>query len=252
MLLPSADRFLALLAERLCPRRSPPARGAMAHRQPQRRRGTPRLAGLLLSLAAAGALAQPRESVEGVHYQPLPQPVPTEAAADKIEVRELFWYGCPECATLEPLLTQWRNGVTGDLVFVRMPVVWNDLMALHARLFYTARALEAEDRLSQAAYRAVGEQQNPLRTPEQIKALFLANGIAADAFEAAWSSEAVSTAVEAARARSGDYGSGKLPAVIVNGRFAITHNAKVTDHVELNIAINNLIRKLREQRRGEF
>ncbi|MEY3660730.1 MAG: thiol:disulfide interchange protein DsbA/DsbL [Pseudohongiellaceae bacterium] len=247
MLLPSADRLLALLAERLNPRRLPPPQGQAA-----RRHGTSRLAGLLLSLVAACTLAQPRESVEGVHYQPLPQPVPTEAAADKIEVRELFWYGCPECATLEPLLTQWRNGVTGDLVFVRMPVVWNDLMALHARLFYTARALEAEDRLSQAAYRAVGEQQNPLRTPEQIKALFLANGIAADAFEAAWSSEAVSTAVEAARARSGDYGSGKLPAVIVNGRFAITHNAKVTDHVELNIAINNLIRKLREQRRGEF
>ncbi len=247
MLLPSADRLLALLAERLNPRRLPLPQGQAA-----RRHGTSRLAGLLLSLVAACTLAQPRESVEGVHYQPLPQPVPTEAAADKIEVRELFWYGCPECATLEPLLTQWRNGVTGDLVFVRMPVVWNDLMALHARLFYTARALEAEDRLNQAAYRAVGEQQNPLRTPEQIKALFLANGIAADAFEAAWSSEAVSTAVEAARARSGDYGSGKLPAVIVNGRFAITHNAKVTDHVELNIAINNLIRKLREQRRGEF
>ncbi len=224
--------------------------------RPGRRSGLPLgglvLGGLLLWLGAAGTLAQPRESVEGVHYQPLPQPVPTEASADKIEVRELFWYGCPECATLEPLLTQWRDGVTGDLVFVRMPAVWNALMALHARLFYTARALEAEDRLSRAAYRAISEQQNPLRTEEQVKALFLANGIEAGAFDAAWSSEAVTTAVEAARQRSAGYGSNKLPMVIVNGRYSITHNARVTDHIELNIAINNLIRKLREQRRGEF
>lgn len=207
---------------------------------------------LLLTCAATTLNAQPRESVEGVHYQPLAKTVPTEAAADKIEVRELFWYGCQECSTLEPLMTQWRNGVTGDLVFVRMPAVWNDLMALHARLFYTGRTLEIEDRINQAAFRAVQEQQNPLRNEEQIKAFFIANGVAAEDFDKAWNAEAVTTAVQQARLRSTDYGVSKLPSVIVNGRYVVAQNAKVFNHIELNIAINNLIRKLREQRRGEF
>lgn len=207
---------------------------------------------LLLACFTLTANAQPRESVEGVHYQALAKVVPTETAADKIEVRDVFWYGCQQCSTLEPIMTQWRNGVTGDLVFARMPAVWNDLMALHARIYYTGRELKAEDRIHQAAFRAIHEQQNPLRTEAEIKTFFVANGIAAEAFDTAWNSEAVTTAVQQARLRTADYGIDKLPSVIINGRYQVTHNAKVFNHVELNIAVNNVIRSLRDERRSDF
>jgi thiol:disulfide interchange protein DsbA len=212
----------------------------------------PLLSCFALSAFPLTALAQPRETVEGVHYQALPKEVPTENAVDKIEVREVFWYGCQECSTLEPMMTDWRDGVTGDLVFARMPAVWNDLMALHARIYYTGRALDAEDRINQAAFRAVQEQQNPLRNEEQIKAFFLANGVEAAAFDTAWNSEDVLAAVQQARLRTGDYGIDKLPSVILNGRYKVTHNAKVFNHIELNITVNNVIRNLREERRSDF
>ncbi len=197
--------------------------------------------------------AQPVEAEKGVHYSELVEVVPTDSgAADKIEVREIFWYGCHECSTLEPIMTQWRDGVTGDLVFVRMPAVWNDLMALHARIFYTGRELQAEDRIHQAAFHAIQEQQNPLRTEEQIKTFFLSNGVTPEAFDAAWSADTVSAAVEQARLRTADYGADKLPSVILNGRYKVTHNAKVGDHIELNIIVNDVIRQLRDERRSDF
>ena len=213
---------------------------------------TTRLLFLILALFALPAIAQPRETVEGVHYQTLKTPVPTGIAEDKIEVREVFWYGCQECSTLEPIMTQWRNGVTGDLVFARMPAVWNDLMALHARIYYTGIELKVEDRINQAAYRAIHEQQNPLRTEAQIKAFFVANGVMAEAFDAAWSAEKVTAAVQQARLRTTDYGVDKLPSMILNGRYKVTENAKVFNHVELNIIVNNLIRSLRDERRSDF
>jgi thiol:disulfide interchange protein DsbA len=179
--------------------------------------------------------------------------VPTDnGAADKIEVREVFWYGCQECSTLEPIMTDWRDFVTGDLVFVRMPAVWNDLMALHARIYYTGRELKAEDRINKAAFRAFHEQQNPLRNLEQAKALFLDNGVTAEAFDTAWNAEAVTAAVDQARIRTADYGIDKLPTMILNGRYKVVHNAQVFNHVELNIAINNVIRNLRDERRSDF
>lgn len=207
---------------------------------------------LLLACCTLTATAQPRESVEGVHYTALPKTVPTDAAADKIEVREMFWYGCPECSTLEPLMTEWRDSVVGDRTFVRMPAVWNDLMGLHARIYYTGIALAAEDRIHQAAFRAIHEQQNPLRTETQIKDFFVANGVDAAAFEAAWNSETVTAAVQQARLRTADYGLDKLPSIIMNGRYKITHNAKVFNHIELNIAVNNVVRTLRDERRSDF
>lgn len=208
---------------------------------------------LLLSCLALSATAQPRESVEGVHYFALQEPVPTDnGAEDKIELREVFWYGCKECSTLEPMMTDWRDGTTGDLVFVRMPAVLNELMSLHARIYYTGRELKIEDRINQAAYRAIQEEQNPLRNEEQIQAFFEANGVKADAFAAAWNSEAVSAAVQMATQRTKDYAIDKLPSMIVNGRYKLTHNAKLFNHVELNIGVNNVIRKLREERRANI
>lgn len=209
---------------------------------------------LLLSCFALSATAQPRESIEGVHYVALPQPVPTDIGApDRIEIREVFWYGCQECSTLEPMMTKLRNdAVKGDLVFVRMPAVWNELMSLHARIYYTGLELKLEDRINQAAYRALHQQQNPLRNEAQVKAFFLENGVAEDAFTAAWNSEAVTAAVARASQRTADYAIDKLPAMIMNGRYRITHNAQVFDHVELNIAVNNVIRNLRNERRTDF
>lgn len=207
---------------------------------------------LLLTCLTFAATAQPREAVEGMHYQALATPVPTSTDADHIEVRDIFWYGCPDCSTLEPLMTEWRSGVTGDLVFVRMPAIWNDLMALHARIFFTGRALEAEDRIHQGAFRAIHEQGNPLRNEQQIREFFVTNGIAAEAFETAWNSEEVIAAVDDARLRTADYDIQKLPAVIVGGRYKVLHNAKVFNHVEFNIAFNNVIFKMRVERRPDF
>jgi thiol:disulfide interchange protein DsbA len=206
---------------------------------------------LLLSCLALNAVAQPRDSVEGEHYFALPVPVPPDNPADdKIELREVFWYGCKECSTLEPMLSAWRDGTTGDLEFVRMPAVLNELMGLHARIYYTGRELKIEDRINQAAYHAIQEEQNPLRNEEQVRAFFEANGVQAEAFAAAWNSEAVNEAVQGATQRTQDYAIDKLPSLIVNGRFKLTHNAKLFNHVELNIGANNVIRKLREERRA--
>jgi protein dithiol oxidoreductase (disulfide-forming) len=207
---------------------------------------------LLLASFALGATAQPRESVEGVHYFALPKEVPTGLESDKIEVREVFWYGCKECSTLEPMLTEWRDGVTGDLVFARMPAVWNDLMALHARIYYTGVTLNVADRINQAAFRAVQEQQRPLRNEAEIKAFFIENGVSAEDFDKTWNAPEVIAAVDEARLRTSDYGVDKLPSVILNGRYKIVENEKVFNHVELNIAMNNLIRTLRDERRSDF
>jgi thiol:disulfide interchange protein DsbA len=209
---------------------------------------------ILLALAcfSLAVTAQPRESIEGVHYQTLPAPVPTDTEEDVIEVRDVFWYGCPECSTLAPMMTEYRDGVRGDVKMVRMPAVSNDIMATHARIYYTAIKVDAEDRIHAAAFSAIHEHNNPLRTDAEIRELFLANGINAAAFESAWNAEDVIAAVQLARLRTSDYGIDKLPALIVGGRYRVTENDQVFNHIELNIAANLVIHRLREERRSDF
>ncbi len=59
----------------------------------------------LIWLLGSFALVQAQEAPyqAGVHYVVLPTPAAT-ADPDKIEVAELFWYGCPHCYTLNPMV----------------------------------------------------------------------------------------------------------------------------------------------------
>ena len=211
---------------------------------------------LLLLLIISGysliTMAQPRESVEGIHYQALEIPVPTETDADRIEVREIFWYGCAECFTLEPIMSDWGEGVRGDLLLSRTPAIWNEVMAVHAKIYYTAIAVNAEDRIHRAAFQALHEENNPLRTETQIRDFFMANNVDSETFNSAWNSEEVASALQQASVRTSDYGIDKLPSIIVNGRFKITHNEKIFNHIEMNIAVNLLVRRLRDERRSDF
>ena len=58
------------------------------------------LFGFALALPAAA-----QSDIEGL-YQKLPTPQPT-SDPDRVEVVEVFWYGCPHCNRFQPYLEAW-------------------------------------------------------------------------------------------------------------------------------------------------
>ena len=75
---------------------------------------------------------------EGIHYQTLAKPVVT-SGQEKIEVVELFWYGCPHCDSLDPALKVWVERLPADVNFVQIPVVFGRSWEMHARIFWVAK-----------------------------------------------------------------------------------------------------------------
>src|SRR5690554_2692579 len=92
---------------------------------------------LLASLFAfvASAWAQPALYMEGVHYEAIAKPVRTVDPA-KIEVAEVFWYGCPHCYAYEPFIYNWNQQVADDVVFVHSPGMWNEMMETYPQIYY--------------------------------------------------------------------------------------------------------------------
>ena len=78
---------------------------------------------------------------EGTHYTRLVPTQPTFGGADKIEVVEFFWYGCPSCFEFEPIVNRWEAQMPANVRLVRAPVSWNQAHEIHAKLYYTAEAL---------------------------------------------------------------------------------------------------------------
>ena len=55
--------------------------------------------------------------------------MPTEAPAGKIEVTEFFFYTCPHCADMEPLLEKWAKTLPKDVSLRRVPVLFRPQLA---------------------------------------------------------------------------------------------------------------------------
>ena len=95
---------------------------------------------------------------EGIHYKRIANPQPT-ANPDKIEVLELFWYGCPHCYHLEPQLDAWLEGKPDDVAFVRMPAVLGPDWELLARAYYTMELLGVEEQVHRPLFDRIHKQR---------------------------------------------------------------------------------------------
>jgi thiol:disulfide interchange protein DsbA len=160
----------------------------------------------------------------GVNYTPLVPAQPTQVAPGKVEVTEVFWYGCPHCFALEPYLESWLENKPEYIEFVRVPVMWGPAHRLHARLFYVLQALGRKD-LHEKVFNTIHQQgQTLIGTDEpSSKKLMLdfavANGIKADDFNKAWDSFGVNSNLQRAEQLTQRYHVDGVPLIVINGKY---------------------------------
>ncbi len=159
---------------------------------------------------------------EGIEYK-LVTPVQPTITKKKIEVVELFWYGCPHCYYLEPDLEDWLAKKPDNVVFYRVPAVFNLAWALHARAFYTAKSLGLFDagktEFHKAFFNEIHKNKKGLNNKNSIKAFFARFGVSAEDFNNTFDSFAVNTKVNRAATLSKRYQVEGVPSLIVNGKY---------------------------------
>lgn len=158
---------------------------------------------------------------EGTNYQKIVPAQPTGVAPGKVEVTEVFWYGCGHCFTLDPAIESWRaKGKPPYVEFVRVPAMWNDGTRMHARVFYTAELLGKLDQLHTLIFREMHVGGNQLNTVEKISAFFQQHGVSKEEFTKAFSSFSVESKLQRADFLNRRYRIQSVPTVIVNGKYS--------------------------------
>lgn len=201
----------------------------------------------LFSALAFSAWAQPSMYVAGTHYEELPAPVRTNDA-DKIEVLEVFWYGCGHCFRFQPLVDDWADNAPDDVDYVRYPAIWNELMKIHAQAYYTAESLDVVDEVHDPIFEAINLQGNRLQNERQLSALFTSHGVEEEAFSRAFNSFPVRTKVNQAESRMQDYQIRSTPNVIVNGKYLVTTNEAVRTQQDMLAIVDFLVEQERADR----
>ena len=175
-----------------------------------------------LILAFTGPAVMAAETYqEGKHYQVVTPPVPT-ATTGKIEVVELFWYGCGHCFSFEPLVQAWLKKKPDDVEFRRIPAVFAPQWVPHARAFYAAAALGASEKLHRPLFDAIHVDERKLFTEESLVRFAAEVGIPKAEFAEAYAGFAIDGKIKQAMLATRDYGIDGVPSVIVNGKYRVT------------------------------
>lgn len=179
------------------------------------------LLALVVPALALGASSVPSRHYDaGIDYQLVQPPQPTDTGS-KIQVIELFWYGCPHCYHFEPQLDQWLAHKPKDVVFERIPAVLGPNWAPLARAFYTEKLLGVFPKTHQALFDAI-HKYHQLRLesdPQALADFFAKHGVPKAKFLAVYHSFAASMDVRRAEDMTRRYGISGVPTMIVNGKY---------------------------------
>lgn len=205
---------------------------------------------LFLSLAACAEEAPeaaPAATYEaGTHYDVIEIPVKT-ITPGKIEVTEVFWYGCGHCFSFEPILQRWEESLADDVELVQSPAIWRANMEAHARIFYTAKALGILDEVHPKVFEAMHHKRQALASQEEIREFFTQFGVEPGKFDSIYSSFSVSSQIQQAGARARSFMITGTPEVVVDGRFRITAQ-KAGGQAQMLEVADYLIKQIREKK----
>ncbi|TFH47646.1 MAG: thiol:disulfide interchange protein DsbA/DsbL [Lysobacterales bacterium] len=179
------------------------------------------LALVAAALTLPGTFAQAAGIDPTGKYELVTPPQPTDTPG-KVEVVEVFWYGCPHCFTFLPNMEQYANSKPDYVAIRHMPAIFRDTWVAHARAFYTAELLGVQKQIHRPLFEAIHLRKLPLDTQEELMKFFESYGVSNDDFKKTYNSFAVESLLRKSQVMQQRYGVRGTPSVIVNGKYRVS------------------------------
>ena len=180
------------------------------------------LAILMLSLSTAGisTLAMAEAPKIGAAFDAVTQPIPTDNAA-KIEVTEIFWYGCSHCYSMDAPLNAWVKKLPSDVYFKRVPGLPNPSWAPMAKAFYAMETLGVAEKLHTPLFEAIHKQKvlDPTNEKAAIAWVTQQSGMDKLKVEQAFKSFTINTSLNRAALVFRNSGATGVPSLIIDGKY---------------------------------
>jgi protein dithiol oxidoreductase (disulfide-forming) len=168
--------------------------------------------------------ARPPESgrfAAGQHYRVLNPAQPTSVAPGKVEVVDVFWYGCGGCYVMSPYMEQWKDSKPDVAEYVQLPATLNPGWQPHARLFFATKALGIEEQTHSAIFREVHVNRNSLNTPDLMVRFLTGFDVSEADARDALTGFSVDAELRAADVKARRYQLSFVPAFVVNGKYVV-------------------------------
>jgi thiol:disulfide interchange protein DsbA len=196
---------------------------------------------LTLGWSAQAAAQSPVAGVDYVVFDPA-QPTETQG---KVEVTEFFFYTCPHCADMEPLLEKWSKTLAKDVSLRRVPVLFRPQLAPLAKIYYTLETMDLQEKLHPQVFVAIHQQRLNLADEKALFAWVGSKGVDAGKFADIYNSFAVASKVQRADQITRAHNIPGTPAIVVNGKYLVAQG----DHSRQLKIVDYLIAKSRNEQK---
>ena len=190
---------------------------------------------LVLVLATGANAAQ--AWVEGTNYVRLDSPQHTTVPAGKVEVMEVFSYGCPACNQFQSFAERLKHDLPANAQMTFLPAAWHaeEDWPMFQRAYFAAQALGIADRTHQGIFdaiwktgelavadRATNRLKNPMPSIEDAARSYeKLTGVSAEKFLAAAHSFSVDLKMKQADAQIAAMEVPGTPCIVVNGKYRV-------------------------------
>jgi thiol:disulfide interchange protein DsbA len=199
-----------------------------------------RLSILFVGLAITAACsARPADNAaapsytEGTQYVATPTVQRLDPKDGKVEVVEVFSYGCIHCAHYEAQAEQLQKELPKGVVFRVIPAAFNDAWLPYAQAYYAAKKLGVAEKAHAALFKAIHTDHYPIRTIEELADWYAANyGVDKAKFlDLATKDEGIRQRILADGKLIQAWGIDGTPTIVVDGKY---RSAQIKDFDELN------------------
>jgi thiol:disulfide interchange protein DsbA len=175
---------------------------------------------LFICLIAISTLAGAVDPQLNVNFKPTREKIDTTDNS-KIEVVEMFWYGCIHCFQFEPHINKWKKDLPKDITFKRIPAVPRKDWLPMARAFYAMESLNVLDGLHEKLFNAIHTDKTLNPTDESAAIKWIATNAKLDTkkVEGAFKSFSMEAKLKKANQMFRSAGATGVPTLIINGSY---------------------------------
>lgn len=179
------------------------------------------LAGLLLASACTAQSGAPAPYTEGNEYVTLPAPHQRYSGEGKVEVVEVFSYGCIHCAQFAPIAEKLRRQLPAGVVFKLVPAPFSAEWLPYARAYYAAKQLGVVERTHLQLFDAKFAQHYPINSLDELADFYAREGVDRAAFMRLATSPEATAKLKADLELIRQWQVDGTPTIVVNGKYRV-------------------------------
>ena len=176
---------------------------------------------VFLGMTVLGMTNSHAEIVEGRDYKVLANPQSTQNA-DRIEVIEFFWYGCPHCNSLHPHIKAWLKNKPSDVDFRYVPAIFRNNWIAGAKTYYTIETLGEMETLHDKIYEAIHRDKVNLSDESVLFSWIEKQGGDKEKFVNVYNSFTTQNQVARSNQMMRQYQLTGVPAFVIEGKYLTT------------------------------